>query len=146
MSVGSRFLRADLHVHTHQDSDLDPRPDLHAYVAAATAAGIDVLAITDHNHVRFVRDAMAAASGTSFTVIPGVEVSTHDGHLLALFGPDNVDGLEAFAHAGNLQLKELSATEFRSTRSMLDLVRRIDRAATGGSGLRQARSLTLVRR
>src|SRR5438067_2189457 len=77
---GSRFVRADLHVHTHKDSEVDPAPDLARYVAAALQADIEILAVTDHNHVRFVRAAIAAAQGTTLTVLPGIEISTHDGH------------------------------------------------------------------
>jgi energy-coupling factor transporter ATP-binding protein EcfA2 len=127
LTIGARFRRVDFHVHTHADSDPDPSPDLAAYVAAAVAAEVEVLAITDHNHVRFVRPAMLAAAGTSLTVIPGIEVSTHDGHLLALFDPEHVEELEAFAHVSNLQLKQLTETEFRSSRSLLHLVDEIAR-------------------
>src|SRR4051794_24439957 len=104
MGAGSRFRRADLHVHTHRDGDPDPSPDLYAYIAAAEAAGIDVLAVTDHNHVRFVRAAIAAAEGSVVTVLPGIEISTHDGHLLALFAPEAVEPLEALAHPESLKL------------------------------------------
>lgn len=123
--AGSAFVRADLHVHTHKDTEVDPAPDLARYVAAALAAGIEVLAVTDHNQVRFVRPAIAAAQGTTLTVLPGIEISTHDGHLLALFAPDAVDALEALAHGDQLKLKRISQTDLRSTRSMLDLIEEI---------------------
>src|SRR4051794_33690473 len=103
--TGSRFVRADLHVHTHADHDANPMPDLAQYVAAAIAADIELLAITDHNHVRFVRDAIAAGGAAGLTVLPGIEISTHDGHLLALFAPEQIDELHALAHGNNLQLK-----------------------------------------
>lgn len=125
--AGSRFVRADLHVHTHADSAIDPQPDVDAYIAAAQAAGIDVLAITDHNHVRSVRAALEAAGGTELFVIPGVEISTHDGHLLALFPPDEVETLEALVHPENLHLTRVSETDVRSRRSMLDLIGEIGR-------------------
>ena len=129
-SSGSRFVRADLHVHTHSDGDLDPHPDLAGYVAAALAAGLEVLAITDHNHVRFVRAAVAAATGTGLTILPGIEITTHDGHLLALFAPDSIEDLEALAHRDNLCLKNISQNDVRSSRSMLHLVDEIH--ARGG--------------
>ena len=122
---GSRFVRADLHVHTHKDTEVDPAPDLARYVAAALQADIEILAVTDHNHVRFVRSAIAAAQGTTLTVLPGIEISTHDGHLLALFAADAVDALEALAHGDQLKLKRISETDLRSARSMLDLVEEI---------------------
>lgn len=125
-SVGAAFVRADLHVHTYQDTDADPSPDLDSYVDAAIASGVDVLAITDHNSVRFVREAIKAAEGKNLVVIPGIEISTHDGHLLALFAPEQIEVLEAFATTDNLKLKSISDTERRSDRSILDLVNDID--------------------
>lgn len=122
---GATFVRADLHVHTHADSDADPKPDLAHYVEAAIQSGIDIMAITDHNSVAFVRDAIRAGQGQKLVIIPGIEISTHDGHLLALFSPDAVDALEAFASPENLKLKRLSDTEKRSDRSLIDLVTEI---------------------
>lgn len=125
LQFGAAFVRADLHVHTHADSDVDPTPDLASYVDAAIASGIDIMAITDHNAVTFIRDAMRAAQDKALVVIPGIEISTHDGHLLALFSPDAVDILEAFASTENLRLKKLSDSEKRSERSIIDLVTEI---------------------
>ena len=122
MTIGATFVRADLHVHTHADSDENPAPDLASYVQGAIDAEIDVLAITDHNRVDFVKPAMAAASGTSLMVLPGIEISTHDGHLLALFAPEGVEELETLAAPSNLQLKTLQGGEKRSSRAMTDLV------------------------
>jgi energy-coupling factor transporter ATP-binding protein EcfA2 len=117
-------------VHTHPDSEVDPQPDLAAYVDAAVASGIDVLAITDHNSVLFVRDALRAAEDKPLVVIPGIEISTRDGHQLALFAPEAVESLESLATAESLKLKTLSPTERRSERSILDLVEEI--AGRGG--------------
>ncbi len=69
---------------------------------------------------------MKAAEAKTLVVIPGVEISTHDGHLLALFAPEKVDTLEAFATADNLRLKSISETDKRSDRSLIDLVNEID--------------------
>lgn len=55
-------------------------------------------------------------------MLPGIEVSTHDGHLLALFAPEALDQLHAFVNPENLQLKALSATEQRSSRAMPEIV------------------------
>lgn len=128
--TGSRFVRADLHVHTHNDSDRAPAPDFDRYIQTAIDQSIDVLAITDHNRVDFVRPALAAATGKPIFVLPGIEISTHDGHLLALFAPEKLEALDALAAPGNLKLTAISETERRSTRSMLDLVQEI--AIAGG--------------
>lgn len=120
--AGARFVRADLHVHTYPDTEADPAPDLAAYVHAALAAEIGVLAITDHNRVSFAREAIKAANDKPLLLLPGIEISTHDGHLLGLFAPRDIAALEAFAAPTHLGLKQISQTETRSNRSMLDLV------------------------
>lgn len=128
--AGAAFVRADLHVHTFPDTETNPTPNLGAYVDAALASGIGVLAITDHNMVSFARDATRAAADKPLLLLPGIEISTHDGHLLGLFSPSDLAALEALAAPSNLGLKELSATDRRSNRSMLDLVEEIH--ARGG--------------
>lgn len=73
-------MRLDLHNHTRYSPDSRVQPaDL---VAAARRAGIDGLAITDHNAVAGVREAQEAA-GPGFLVVPGIEISTAAGHVLA---------------------------------------------------------------
>lgn len=69
----------DLHNHTRYSPDSRVIPaDL---VARARRSGLDGIAITDHNSVRGVHEAEAAA-GPDFVVIPGTEVSTDSGHVL----------------------------------------------------------------
>ncbi len=123
--AGARFVRADLHVHTYQDTEAAPAPDLDAYIDAAIGCGLGVLAITDHNTAQFARAALKAADGKPLVVLPGIEISTYDGHLLAIFSRDALVELDALANPMNLRLKALSQTEQRSTRSMLDLVQEV---------------------
>jgi energy-coupling factor transporter ATP-binding protein EcfA2 len=120
--AGSRFVRADLHVHTVAAPNEGPRPpvDLPTMIATAKARGLSVLGITDHNGVPNAR-AAAALSAPELLVLPGIEISTTDGHLLALFAPDQVDELEAFARDG-LALVPLSGGGSRSKRSAAELV------------------------
>ena len=73
-------MRLDLHNHTRYSPDSRVAPaDL---VRVARKAGLDGVAITDHNAVGGIREAEEAA-GTEFIVIPGLEISTKSGHLLA---------------------------------------------------------------
>ncbi len=70
----------DLHNHTRYSPDSRVSPsDL---VAVAKRIGLGGLAITDHNAVRGVREAQEAA-GDDFLVLPGIEVSSASGHVLA---------------------------------------------------------------
>ncbi len=76
----------DLHSHTRlSDGILSPK-DL---VARAAAAGIRGLAVTDHDTLAGVPEALAAAEGKPVRVIPGIELSvTHAGrefHVLGFF-------------------------------------------------------------
>ena len=129
MAAGSRFVRADLHVHTtlstgERASGTAPTPEL--VVAAARRQGVAILGITDHNSVANVRGAVAL-SGPDLLVLPGIEISTADGHLLGLFSPENISELEGLARADVLRLSSLPDGSQRSVRSMADLVAEIDR-------------------
>lgn len=82
-------MRIDLHAHSNASDGTDSPAEL---VAAAVAAGLDVVALTDHDTVAGHAEAAEALSGTGLTLVPGAELSCHtDGvslHLLAyLFDP-----------------------------------------------------------
>ena len=82
-----RWFRADLHVHTVLSPcaavEMTPRN----IVRHAQAAGIDIVAITDHNAGDNVAAALRAATGTTVAVLPGMELQTREEvHLLARFG------------------------------------------------------------
>ena len=72
-------IKADLHVHTTFSSDslITPK-DLVFY---AVKAGLNAVAITDHNSLD---GAFKIAKENSFLIIPGMEVSSIDGHIVAL--------------------------------------------------------------
>ena len=72
-------IRADLHVHTtySKDSLITPK-DLVYY---AKKRGLNAVAVTDHNQLEGARK---IAKETDFLVIPGMEVSSRDGHIIAL--------------------------------------------------------------
>ena len=120
-------------MHLVPDGSMSPRQPAGDYVEAAVAQDIEVLAITDHNSVAFVRDALKAASGQPILVLPGIEVSSRDGHLLAIFPPDRLDDLEGFAAPTNLDLaKPLADGSRRSSRTMLHLLNEVaDRHGIG---------------
>ena len=87
MSDWARFWPVDIHVHTPGSSDTKPNdfgsPD--DIVQAAINAGLAAIAITDHNTTEWCDRIGAAAEGTSLIVLPGVEISTTEGHLLAIW-------------------------------------------------------------
>jgi len=72
-------IRADLHVHTtySKDSLITPK-DLIYY---SKKNGLNAVAVTDHDQLD---GAFKIAKQTDFLVIPGMEVSSSEGHIVAL--------------------------------------------------------------
>jgi predicted metal-dependent phosphoesterase TrpH len=81
----------DLHTHSAVSDGTQAPADL---VAAAAAAGIDVLALADHDTTAGLSEAAAAGAHLHVEVVPAIEVSTTwrgaDVHLLA-YWPDVED-------------------------------------------------------
>lgn len=80
------MVRADLHTHsTASDGTTTPS----ALVELAAQAGIDILALADHDTVEGIPEASAAAKRLGIRLIPAVELSTSSGdvdiHILAYF-------------------------------------------------------------
>ncbi len=85
---GAQWLKADLHVHTPASADIAEEWKTATpadVVRIAIEKGLDIIAVTDHNTAAWCDDVRQAAIGTSLTVLPGVELSTPQGHLLAIF-------------------------------------------------------------
>ena len=75
--------RADLHLHTTA-SDGWPAP--HPLVDYARATRLDVIAVTDHDTIEgALRAADYAAGFSKLHVVIGEEVSSRDGHIVALY-------------------------------------------------------------
>jgi predicted metal-dependent phosphoesterase TrpH len=72
-------IKADLHVHTtySHDSLITPK-DLVYY---AKKRGLTAVAITDHDTIE---GALKIAKETDFLIIPGIEVSSRNGHIIGL--------------------------------------------------------------
>jgi predicted metal-dependent phosphoesterase TrpH len=77
-----RPLRIDCHVHTA--ASFDSTAPVGAVLDAAAASGLDGLVVTDHDRIDAALEARDRAAGDELVVLPGVEVSTADGHLLAV--------------------------------------------------------------
>ena len=80
--------KADLHIHTTYS--FDGTASVREVLEAAVRAGLDVIAITDHDQVRGSLEACAIAKKYGIQVIPGAEVSTSEGHLVVLFIERNI--------------------------------------------------------
>ncbi|RLM96329.1 PHP domain-containing protein [Haloarcula sp. Atlit-7R] len=75
-----RTVHVDTHLHTAASYDGRTVPE--TLLSRARAAGLDAIAVTDHDTVEGAR--VAADLAEDLPVIVGCEVSTADGHLLAL--------------------------------------------------------------
>lgn len=82
-------MKFDLHVHSQFSADSVAVPE--EIVATARAKGLDGIAITDHNTSEcvdyFIEHGMMREDGQpvdGFLIIPGQEITTSEGHLLAL--------------------------------------------------------------
>ncbi|UVI27847.1 PHP domain-containing protein [Paenibacillus spongiae] len=77
---------ADLHTHTTASDGLQRPSD---NVRLAKAAGLAAIAITDHDTVDGIEEAMQAGERLGITVVPGVEISTvaggNDIHILGYY-------------------------------------------------------------
>lgn len=86
---GAKFLRADLHIHSFgefgsydvTDHTMTPK----AIVNKSIEKNLGIISITDHNEIQNVNTALNHAIGKPILVIPGIEVSTTQGHLLVYF-------------------------------------------------------------
>ncbi|HEX3747050.1 MAG TPA: PHP domain-containing protein [Bryobacteraceae bacterium] len=124
LPAGARFYRADLHIHSfggsHDVGDPSMTPD--EIVKTALNEGLHVIAITDHNEISNVDAGIKAAAGKSLMVIPGVELSTPEGHLLVYFG--SIKDLRAFY--GKLDLAGQGTADSRCQTSLLECLKKID--------------------
>jgi predicted metal-dependent phosphoesterase TrpH len=114
--------RVDLHIHTHaSDGQLSPT----AVVNAAVKGRLDVIAVTDHDTVAGLHEALNAARGQPIAVVAGIELSTHhDGHEIHVLGyfvdPDAPSLREHQARAGD-----------RRAGRMQEMVRRLQGLGVG---------------
>jgi predicted metal-dependent phosphoesterase TrpH len=114
--------RVDLHIHSHaSDGQLSPT----AVVNAAVRGRLDVIAITDHDTVAGVNEALSAARGQPISVVPGIELSTrhgpHEIHILGYFiDPDSP----------SLAIYQSAAGDRRADR-MQEMVRRLQGLGVG---------------
>ncbi len=95
--------RYDLHSHSlASDGSLSPA----ALVERAHAAGVEVLALTDHDETDGIAEAASRAGQLGMTLIPGVEISVswerQGVHVVAL----NIDPANAQLQAGLAGLRE----------------------------------------
>jgi predicted metal-dependent phosphoesterase TrpH len=77
--------KADLHIHTRYGDGMATVPELLRYVDER--GELDVIAVSEHDTLRAADEAreLHARGGYRFGLVCGMEVTTLDGHLLALY-------------------------------------------------------------
>jgi DNA repair ATPase RecN len=141
ISNGSLFYRGDLHIHSHEashdvsDGGMTPR----AIVETAVRENLKIIAIADHNEISNVAEAIIVGEELSVLVIPAVELSTPEGHLLCYF--PTIESLTTFH--GRLELADRGTANSRCRTAMfacLELTKALGGFAVlahvdGGNGL-----------
>ena len=138
-SAVSPTRRFDLHTHSLQsDGTLTPAE----LVTRAQAAGVDVLALTDHDVTDGIAEARATAASLSMRLIAGVEISvTWQGQTVHIVGL-NLDTADHALQQGLARLRE-----FRQWRAV-EIGRRLQKKRIEGAydGARRLAKGTIVSR
>jgi 3',5'-nucleoside bisphosphate phosphatase len=145
-----KTLAADLHIHTALSpcaSDEMTPPDI---VERAIAAGLDIIAICDHNSAGNV-NAVQDAAEKRLCVFAGMELATaEDIHILGIF-PDTASAMAA----GNAVAQTLPMTSKQYAKKfgrqlILDAAGRVkeqeERMLTASSGYSLAEAINLIKR
>jgi DNA repair ATPase RecN/histidinol phosphatase-like PHP family hydrolase len=129
--TGARFLRADLHIHSFGASHdvKDAAMTSAGIVKTAADENLSIIAITDHNEIGSVEAALHASDGTSVLVIPGIELSTPQGHLLCYL--PTLDALRRLH--GQLDIVDRGSPTSRCRKSLLDCLELLQ--TLGGFGI-----------
>jgi 3',5'-nucleoside bisphosphate phosphatase len=111
-------VRIDLHVHSTASDGTSPPA---AVLEEAASAGLDVVALTDHDTTAGWAEAAAAVPGTGVTLVPGTEISTQARgisiHLLAYLQDPAEPTLVA-------ELERTRTDRLSRARRMVDLIAR----------------------
>lgn len=114
----------DLHSHsTASDGSLAPAE----LVTRAHGAGVDVLALTDHDNTQGVAEAQATAAGLGLRVIPGVEISVTWNKATI-----HIVGLNVDVENETLQMGLAGLREFRAWRGE-EIARRLAKHGIEGA-------------
>ena len=110
--------KCDLHRHTMPDSlgefDFDPEE----FLLECIRDGLDVVAVTDHDRTDHIDALMKEAARHDIIVVPGVEISTDRGHILAL-APDEDGRVTLDELCGRVSVAGSNTAEFDRLISVL---------------------------
>ena len=98
--------------------------DAASVVRTAQREGLSIIAVADHNEIGSVETAIKAAEGTSVLVIPAVELSTPQGHLLCYL--PNLEALRRFY--GQLGIADRQTPNSRCQQALFECLSLLDKA------------------
>ncbi len=141
-SHGSRWLRADFHLHTNADKEFSFSGEnshyFSSYVDALEASGIRVGVITNHNKfdVAEFKSLRKTAKNKDVFLLPGVELSVNDGangiHTLVVFskewlenGKDYINQFLNVAFEGKTP-KEYEHENGRCSLGLIDTIKKLE--------------------
>ena len=76
--------KCDLHRHTTPDDTDSFEFDAQEFVNRCIQDGLDVVAVTDHDRIDHIQEVIEEAAQHDIAVVPGVELDTDRGHIIAL--------------------------------------------------------------
>lgn len=129
---GSKWFKCDLHLHTpaskcFKDKTITPEQ----WVAAAIEAGLDCVAVTDHNCGAWIDRIKSVADAAGIIVFPGVEITcdTSKIHLLVLFEKSATTQIvEDFLIGCGVSRESFADSNAHSTDSVLEIARKANEA------------------
>ena len=123
MDTELKTYRADLHMHTALSPCASEQMTPPAIVAAALEAGLDMIAVSDHNSSGNVAAVQRAAelAGGGLCVLPGMEImSTEEAHVVGLFPDVAVAEAVSAKLRGLLSIADASYYSFFGEQPLLD--------------------------
>jgi hypothetical protein len=130
---GLRLRALDLHVHSPASHDFqDKSLPLEEIVKSAKNAGLDGIAVTDHNTVSAIDELKKIANSHELTIFPGFEISCHGAergpiHVIGIFDPAKTQAdLERVL--GKLDIKKTGEESLtsKSVTDVVDIIRACD--------------------
>lgn len=94
-------MKYDLHIHTRNSVCSILRPNV--ILKIARKAGLDGIAVADHNTIKGGIEVSRANNDRDFEVIPGVEISTDKGHVLGLYVNEEIKSRGFFDVCGEIR-------------------------------------------
>lgn len=127
---GARWFKCDLHLHTPASECFkDKTVTAEQWIQAALDAGLNCVAVTDHNSGAMIDQIKTAAADKNVTVFPGVEITcdTSKIHLLVLFDVDKTTQfVEDFLIECGISRESFAKLDAHSTKTVIDVAKLAD--------------------